>query len=80
MPDLSLVPTSELLDTLMQRYDNAIFHGILSRPIEKEDKNMVYSICTTGDSIYAMGLATRLIHFLNERLDSTNNDMDASEL
>jgi len=80
MPDLSLVPTAELLDTLFNRYDNAIFHGTLARPIAKEDKTTVYSIRSVGDAYYAMGLAHGVIHFLNQELDATRDELDAKDL
>lgn len=78
--DLSLVPTADLMDALFTRYDNAVFHGVLARPIEREDKTMVYSIRTTGDAYYAIGLAQKISHFLLTEQEATMSDLDPSDL
>jgi len=80
MPDLSLVPTAELLDAVFARYDNAVFHGTLARPIAKDDKTTLYSIRSAGDTYYAIGLAHGIIHFLNEELDNVKDELDPKDL
>lgn len=79
-PDLSLVGTADLLDAVFSRYDNAIFHGTLSRPIAKDDLTSIYSIRTSGDAFYAMGLAHAVVHFLNTEQDQTRTQIDPNEL
>lgn len=80
MRDLSLVPTADLLDSLFSRYDNAVFHGTLARPMHKDDPTKIYSIRTAGDQYYAIGLAHAIIAFCHESMDETKSDLDPKDL
>jgi len=80
MNNLTFVPTADLLDALFGRYDNAVFHGTLARPVSADDKSKLYTIRTTGDQYYAMGLAQEIILFCHEETAKTQCDLDPTDL
>lgn len=65
MNDIKLIPTGDLLEELMLRYDHAIFSGI--RCVKSStDQGNFYQSKWTGNCATCMGLAARMEYVINK--------------
>ena len=67
MRDLELIPTDELIEELLDRYDHAVFNGY--RTGTKGEGSSEKDIYWHGNTVTCQGLAMRAIHHINKHLD-----------
>lgn len=79
---LALVPTADLIEGLLSRYDDAIFSGIQDRKVgaEKTDAFRVVSRRFCGDLVSCIGQAHGLAHYCQIALEGEIEEMSEEDL
>lgn len=82
IPDLSLVPTKDLVDAACTRFDHAVFHGIINRnsPTPDEDGQQIFAIRRVGDPLKCIGMAVAIERFILDDLNARTEESDGSAL
>lgn len=79
--NVELAQTDELMDELMKRFDNAVFHGTKRRPIDAADKGCnVFCIRTMGDPHTCIGLSYSLMSYNQAQLDADIEELPPGSL
>lgn len=78
--NLELVDTQSLLTELMNRYDHAVFHGMLRRPVEGAPGTELRMHTVTGNIVMGMGLASSLVCICQQRLNETDESIAITDV
>lgn len=82
LPDLSLVPTSDLVDAACRRFDHAVFHGIIARnaPTPDSDGTQIFVMRRIGDPLTCVGMATVIERCILNDIAGNTEETDSSHL
>jgi hypothetical protein len=82
LPDLSLVPTNDLINAVCLRFDYAVFHGIIDRhaPSADEDGQQIVAMVHVGDPYTCIGMAAAVQHRILNDLTQRTIKTDRSNL
>jgi len=82
IPDLSLVPTKDLVDAACTRFDHAVFHGIIRRNplVPEDDGQQIFAMRRVGDPLMCVGMAAALGQYILRGLDEQTEETDHSQL